>query len=65
MSGAVVPDTFLWIIAKRGQALTFYVLYLHFLNLAEKVGGKDEIIQAFVGRGKDVIFTAFPFFMPS
>lgn len=64
MSGAVVPDTFLWIIAKRGQALTFYVLYLHFLNLAEKVGGKDEIIQAFVGRGKDVIFTAFPFFMP-
>ena len=54
---------FLWIIAERGEALTFDVLYLHFLNLAEKVGGKDEIIQAFVGRGKDICWRPFPLFM--
>ena len=39
-------------------------MYLHFFYFAEEVGSKNEVIQAFVGRGKDIVFTAFPLFMP-
>lgn len=45
-------------------ALAFYVLYFNLFHFTEEIGSKNEIIQTLIGRCKNIVFAAFPFFVP-
>ena len=59
----MVPDTFFRNTVVL-TALAFYVLYFNLFHFTEEIGSKNEIIQTLIGRCKNIVFAAFPFFMP-